>query len=825
MPNIVWTDDVTKGDIPLVGGKGANLGEMAKSDLPVPQAFILTSEAYWKFVTEGGIKEKIFDILEHVDVNNDKSLNSASKQIRNIFSETKIPWDMEIDILNAYKKMGQEIEITDPLVAVRSSATAEDLPEASFAGQQETYLNVKKEAELLHRVKDCWSSLFTPRAIFYREKQGFDHNKVALAVVVQQMVNSEVSGVMFTSDPVTGEPMVIIEAGFGLGEAIVGGEIIPDTYHVNQETLQILDKKISNQTWMYTKDSAGKTVKIDLENELQNVQKLSNEDIIKVAKYGARIEEHYNEPMDVEWCLEDKTIYIVQARPVTTIKKAKKAAPQKTAEEIKIEAKKIPKEVLTMGMDTTPKTEPIEADSTSSVRIEGETKGKPGKILLKGLSASPGIGAGKVVIILDITELDKVKKGNILVTTMTSPDMVPAMQRAAAIVTNEGGTTCHAAIVSRELGIPCIVGTGKATTVLDDGMEITVDAKVGIVYKGITAAAKQPIPTTLIDVESAGITEIGGYGGLGIPVTGTKVLINLGVPDAAEKHAALPVQGIGLMREEFIVGSYVKVHPNELIARGEPDKFVDALVDGMARVARAFYPRPVVMRTSDFKTNEYRDLEGGENFEPEEANPMLGWRGCSRYITPDYEEAFRLELMAIKRIREELGLTNLWVMLPFVRTVDETKRIIEMMRKEGLERNNDFKIWIMAEVPSNIFLADEFAKLVDGFSIGSNDLTQLIMGADRDSTILEKLGYFDERNDAVKRAIAQLIEVAHKNDCTVSICGQAPSKYPEFTEFLVRHGIDSISVNPDKAIDTVRLVASVEKKIILERLSTLMKHE
>jgi pyruvate,water dikinase len=430
---------------------------------------------------------------------------------------------------------------------------------------------------------------------------------------------------------------------------------------------------------------------------------------------------------------------------------------------------------------------------------------------------------GKVVMVLDLEELGKVKEGDILVTKMTTPDMVPAMQRAAGIVTNEGGTTCHAAIVSRELGIPCIVGTEEATEVLTEGMEITVEANLGVVYEGYTeeksAAQSSAAAGGGADGASVGV----GGAGMGVPVTGTKVLVNLGVPDAAVKHAALPVQGIGLMREEFIVGTYVKIHPNELIERGEPEKFVEILTEGMVQVAKAFFPRPVIMRTSDFKTNEYRDLEGGDKFEPEEANPMIGWRGCSRYVTPEYEEAFRLELRAIKKIRDEMGLTNLWVMLPFVRTVDEAKKIIDMMREEGLERNNDFKIWLMAEIPSNIFLADEFSKYVDGFSIGSNDLTQLIMGADRDSTILEKLGYFDERNEAVKRAIAMLIETAHKNGCSVSICGQAPSKYPEFTEFLVQHGIDSISVNPDKVMDTIRLVARVEKKIMLERLAKLTK--
>jgi pyruvate,water dikinase len=808
MPRIVWSTEVSKQDIPLVGGKGANLGEMMKADLPVPGAFILTSDAYWMFLDEGGIKDKILGIVKSVKVDNDKSLKKVSKRIREIFTKTKIPWDLEIDILNAYKQFNKGKKAKEPsaFVAVRSSATAEDLPEASFAGQQETFLNVHSEAELLRRVRDCWSSLFTPRAIFYREKQGFEHDKVALAVVVQKMVNSEVSGVMFTSDPVSGEPTVVVEGGFGLGEAIVGGEIIPDTYHIKQEPFEIVNKHISKQTWMYTKDRTGKTVKVELDPELQNVQKLSDDNIEKVARFGINIEQYYEQPMDVEWCLEDNDIYIVQARPVTTIKKEAGLDKINKAEDKKLpdKVKKVPEEVLTMNLGA--------EEETSST-------GGQGKILLKGLPASPGLGIGKVVRIMDIEELHKVKKGNILVTTMTTPDMVPAMQRAAGIVTNEGGTTCHAAIVSRELGIPCIVGTTEATDVLSDGMEITVDAKIGVVYEGIQEEAKTKAESPI----TADISAMAGMGtGMGVPVTGTKVLVNLGVPDAAEKYASLPVQGIGLMREEFIVGTYVKIHPNELIDRGEPEKFVNALVDGMAKVAREFFPRPVVMRTSDFKTNEYHDLKGGEKYEPLEANPMMGWRGCSRYVTPEFEEAFKLELRAIRKVRNELGLINLWVMLPFVRTVDEAKRIIHMMRSEGLVRSDNFKIWIMAEIPSNIFLADQFAELVDGFSIGSNDLTQLIMGADRDSSILERLGYFDERNEAVTRAIAQLIKVGHEHGCSVSICGQAPSKYPEFTEFLVRNGIDSISVNPDKVVDTIRLVAQVERKIMMERLAKLI---
>jgi pyruvate,water dikinase len=620
---------------------------------------------------------------------------------------------------------------------------------------------------------------------------------------------------MFTSHPVTGEPKVLIEAGYGLGEAVVGGQITPDTYVVDQKTLQILDKKIATQAWKYTRAESGHTVKVDIPGELQSNQKLSDELIIELAKLGVKIEEHYKEPMDVEWCVEKGKVYIVQARPVTTIKPAEKppSVEVKPKEEAAAPAAAEGAEEVSRAVEVTSEQAAVEEAAGAGV---GAREGAVEAILLRGLAAAPGIGVGEVALVSSAAELDKVTKGKILVTTMTSPDMVPAMKRASAIVTNEGGMTCHAAIVSRELGIPCIVGTGNATEVLADGMSITVDANVGVVYEGVRAEL-------LKAGERRREAAVVGAVGVQVPITATKVLVNLGVPEAAERCAALPVQGVGLMREEFVVGTHVGVHPNALIERGEAEKFVDALVEGMAQVARAFYPRPVIMRTSDFKTNEYRELKGGEKYEPHEANPMIGWRGCSRYVSPQFEEAFRLELRAVKKIREELGLKNLWIMLPFVRTVEETRRILEIMKEEGLERSKDFKVWLMAEVPSNIFLADKFAELVDGFSIGSNDLTQLIMGADRDSEFLGKMGYFDERNEAVTRAIECLIKTAHEKGCTVSICGQAPSVYPEFTEFLIRCGIDSISLNPDTVIDTIKLIAQVEQKILLERLGKYEK--
>jgi pyruvate,water dikinase len=779
MKTILWAEEVDKTSIPEVGGKGANLGEMIQNEFPIPEAFIVTADAFEHFVTSAGIRDDLMDILSKVDVNNEKNLTETSKSVREIVRGARIPWNLEIDIIGAYKKLSSKSGTIEDSVAVRSSATAEDLPEASFAGQQETYLNVHTKGDLLEKVKECWGSLYTPRAIFYRETQGFKHADVKLAVVVQRMVNSDVSGVMFSSDPSTGAPEVLIEAGYGLGEAIVGGEITPDTYKIRQKNLEIMDKHIGKQTWKYTRDEKGDNIKLDVDKKLQKKQKIRDDQIVKIAEIGIGIEEHYEQPMDIEWAIENEEIYIVQARPVTTIKKEGKKSEKKAESEEKEEEEKM------------------------------EASGS-GKTLVSGLPASPGIASGKVVRIDEISELDKVKEGDIMVTGMTNPDMVPAMKRAAGIVTDEGGMTCHAAIVSRELGVPCIVGTTDATEILKEGMEVTVDGKVGVVMEGITEQA--------VKAKTAEAAPVGAVAADVVPVTGTKVYMNLGVPEMADKYSALPAQGIGLMREEFIFTSNIGEHPVDLIKKGEQQKVIDALADSFATVCRAMYPRPVVLRTSDFKTNEYRDLKGGEAYEPEESNPMIGWRGCSRYISPDFEEAFRLELRAIKKVREEMNLKNLWIMLPFVRAVWEFKKIIGIMKDEGIERGPDFKLWIMAEVPSNIFLADEFAKYCDGFSIGSNDLTQLVMGADRDSEILGNMGYFDERNDAVKRAIAQLIKVAHENGCTVSICGQAPSVYPEFTEFLIREGIDSISLNPDTVVATTKLVAQIEQRILLERM-------
>ncbi len=770
MKKIVDVNELRVTDIPIVGGKGANLGELTMAGFPVPNAFVLTTGAYDYFIEKSNVMDLINKELAGIDRTSDQSLADASKRIRDAFESFEIPKDLMDDIRKSYAKLFAKGK--EGFVAVRSSATAEDLPDASFAGQQETYLNVHGEEDLFDKIRKCWSSLFTARAIAYREKQGFAHEDVKLAVVVQKMVNSEVSGIMFTVDPNSGAKEIVIEGGYGLGEAIVGGEVTPDTYKIDKDNMSIKARRISTQKWKYTKGPDGSTVKEDIPEEKQAVQKIEDRRVVEIAEIGRQIEIHYEKPMDMEWCIEDGKVYIVQARPITAV-------------------------------------------GNSAVNETVQTEAASEDILTTGLGASPGLASGRVIIYDESMSLDVVKDGDVLVTGMTMPDMVPAMSRAAAIVTDEGGMTCHAAIISRELGTPCVVGTGNATSILSDGMMITVDGTTGTVYKGeITAKASgaEAVAATVVAADP-------------VPVTGTGVMVNMSMPNKAEEIATLPVDGVGLMRSEFLFTNYIGEHPLAVIAEGRADELVDKLAEGIAKVCRAFYPRKIVLRTSDFKTNEYRDMKGGLDYEPLESNPMIGWRGCSRYVSPDYREAFLCELRAIRKVRQEMGMKNLNVMLPFVRTVDEAREIVGMMEDMGLKRNRDFHLYFMAEIPANIIMADEFSKYCDGFSIGSNDLTQLTMGADRDSDILGRMGYFDERNDAVKRSISHLIKVAHANGKTVGICGQGPSVYPEFTEFLVREGIDYVSLNPDTVVKTKKMIASVEQKIILEGLRELRSRQ
>ncbi len=786
---VIWFEELRNTDIPSVGGKNANLGEMTSTGIPVPPGFAISAYSYKKFIEETGISEKIFEIIDKTVTNPEepKQYELASRKIRELIEATPMPKEIEDAIRNAYDELGKKLEVEDAFVAIRSSATAEDLPDASFAGQQETFLNVRGGDDVVQNTVKCWSSLFTPRAIFYRNEKGFAHEKVLISVGVQKMVNSKAAGVMFTLNPVTGDNnQIVIEGNYGLGEAVVSGAVTPDDFVIEKTTLEIIERRVAKKTVRYVRDpETGKTIHDEVSPELQEKPCINEEEIRKLAELAKRIEKHYEKPQDIEWAIDKdlefpENILIVQSRP-ETVWSVEAKTPSKT--EAKIKAP----EAL--------------------------------KVVVKGIAAGKrSIRAGTAKVVKNPEEAaQSMKKGDLLVTDMTNPDYVPFMKLAGAIVTNKGGVTCHAAIVSRELGIPCIVGTENATQIMRHGEEYTVDARNGVVYEGIVESLTEK--PSAVEVAAGPPTAIVGGAAQPIPVTATKIYMNLGVPEKIGDYKDLPFEGIGLMRTEFILASYIGEHPLLFVETGEGQKFVDKLAEGIATVARAIQPRPVVVRFSDFKTNEYRELKGGEKYEIEEANPMLGWRGCSRYISEWYEKAFRLECQAIIKCRKEWGLKNVWVMLPVVRTLWEAKAVLEIMRQEGLERSKDFKVWFMAETPSIAILADEFSKLVDGFSIGSNDMTQGILMIDRDSERLGQMGYFDERDPAVKRIIAHLVRVAHEKGTTVSICGEGPSNLPDFAEFLVRLGIDSISVNNDAVIATKKLVASIEQKIILETLA------
>jgi len=743
--SIVWFNEVTRDDVPIVGGKGANLGEMANAQIPVPPGFIVTAQAYFDFLEQSRITDRIRKLLEPLDSGDSRQLQQISAEVKTLILNAKMPPELALGIREAYQKMGRG------LVAVRSSATAEDLPEASFAGQQRPFLNVEGADKVVEAVQACWASLFEPRAIFYRHEQNFDHFKVGIAVPVQRMVQSEASGVMFTLQPETGDQSrIFIEAVFGLGEAIVSGDVTPDYYVVSKEVLKIIEKKVSRQEWKLARDISGGEInntKVPIKPEEQKKQKISDTDILKLAGLAKRIEAHYKFPQDIEWAKEGKELFIVQTRPVTTTKLADAAKPR--------------------------------------VRIKAEP-------ILTGAPASPGMGSGPVKIILDPAHIERVKKGDVLVAEMTTPDFVPAMKRAVAIVTNRGGRTAHAAIVSRELGIPCVVGAEDATTVLTDGQVITVDGSAGKVYEGDVA------PKEAVAARAKPKSKI---------KTRTRVYVNLAQPELAEVAATRDVDGVGLLRAEFIVAQ-IGEHPLYMLSQHRGQEFVDKLAQGIEAFAKAFNPRPVVYRTTDFKTNEYRELKGGQEYEDVEENPMLGYRGASRYIRD--LDAFKLEVAAIKKVRQQYK--NLWVMIPFVRTVGELAKTKELLESLGLKRSQDFKLWMMVEVPSNIFLLEEFLKVgIDGISIGSNDLTQLILGIDRDSPKLAD--EFDERNEAVLVALEKAVKVSKEMGVTSSICGQAPSVYPELTEKLVRWGITSVSVSPDMIDVTREIIAQAEAKL------------
>ena len=730
---ILWFKDITKKDLSVAGGKGANLGEMSHLDIPVPDGFVVTANAYYRFLEESSLKQKIKTELGNLNVKDSKKLQAASNNIQTAILKAKMSPDLEREIKLFYHNLcGQ----TDKPVAVRSSATAEDLPDASFAGQQETFLNRVGHKEVIKAVQKCWASLFEARAIFYRQEKKFDHFKVGIAVPVQLMIQSEVSGIMFTLNPVTNDRTVIsVEAGYGLGQPIVSGEIIPDQYLVTKRDFTIAKKTIASQDWQLTK--AGK---IKIAKAHMKLQKMKDKHIVELAKLGSTLEKHYGRPQDIEWALEKGKVYIVQTRPVTTL---------------------------------TLKTDIVE------LRVSDEEP------LLEGLGASPGVASGGVVILKSPKELGKVKQGDVLVTEMTDPDYVPAMKKACAIITDKGGRTSHAAIVSRELGIPAVVGTSLATKMLKTGEVVTVDGSSGMVYEGDKS---KNIFKIHIDEKFSSMK------------TATKVYVNLAEPELAQSVSQRNVDGVGLLRAEFMIAQIGK-HPRTFIKEKNKKEFIQKLAEGLEIFASAFNPSPVVYRATDFKTNEYRNLKGGYEFEEEEENPLIGFRGVSRYIKDD--EVFEMELDALKYVRDKLGFRNLHLMLPFVRTVEELVEVKKIVSAAGLRRSHNFKLWMMVEIPSNVILLEEFVKAgIDGVSIGSNDLSMLILGVDRDN---EKVASLDktEMNPAVLWAIERTVRKAKKLGITVSICGQAPSVYPDLVKDLVDWGITSISVSPD-AIEITR---------------------
>ena len=798
MKFVKWFEELGAGDVALVGGKNASLGEMIrnldKKGVNVPSGFAITAEAYKYVLEKTGIKPKIKDILAGLDTYNMENLAERGEKIRNLIANSQCPKELEEEIRAAYremeKKYGRNVD-----VAVRSSATAEDLPTASFAGQQTTYLNVRGEEELVEKVMDCFASLFTNRSISYRVDKGFDHLSVYLSVGVQKMVRSDLacSGVIFSIDTESGfRDVVYITAAYGLGENVVQGVVNPDQFYVFKPTLKegfspIVEKKLGTKEkkLVYKGDGTG-TEQQEVKVGEQRKFALNDNEVLTLARWACIIEEHYDTPMDIEWAKDGVTgeLFIVQARPETVYSQ-------------------------------------MDMASLKTYVLE-----EAGKLLLTGEAVGTRIGQGEVNIIESSSEIHKFKKGQVLVTDMTDPDWEPIMKVASAIVTNKGGRTCHAAIVSRELGVPCVISTGKGTEVLKKVKQVTVDCSQG---RGKVYEGKLKYKIEEIEVSK-------------LPRPDTKIMMNFGIPDGAFIQSQIPNDGVGLAREEFIINSYIGIHPMALIEYAELKKaartdeklaeviekidkrsasyedkrefFIDTLAMGIAKIAAGFYPNEVIVRFSDFRTNEYANLVGGYRYEPEERNPMIGWRGASRYYDAKFKPAFGLECQAIKKVRDGMGLTNVKVMVPFCRTPEEGRKVIKAMAEFGLEQGeNELEVYVMCEIPSNVILAEEFASVFDGFSIGSNDLTQLTLGLDRDSELVAHI--FDERNEAVKRLVKQVIDIAHRHKPRrkVGICGQAPSDFPEFADYLVECGIDSISLNPDVILSTRLNIAAVEDRI------------
>ncbi|MBU1204281.1 MAG: phosphoenolpyruvate synthase [Nanoarchaeota archaeon] len=782
MKIISWFKEISKDSISIVGGKGANLGEMYNIGMPVPPGFIVNASVYKDFIVRTSIKEKIVNILSGLNVENTKELQDKANEVQKLIIATEIPDDIKEDIIDAYESMGISDEKTDAsdlvkktedvFVAVRSSATAEDLPEASFAGQQETFLNIKGNDNLVKAVRACWASLFTARAIYYRVKNNFEHMKVLIAVVVQKMVNSDKAGVTFSVNPSTNnENEIVVEACFGLGEAIVSGSVNPDSYIVDKNTMEIKNKDIKEQEWAYVRDETGKTVKKTIIEDKRGIQILKNEEIIELAEIAKKLEDHYNKPQDIEWAIEKDKIYVVQTRAITTLKKV-----EEEAEEITIEEQKTTEE-------ETEKT-PVEESSDIS----------NAEVLATGNTASPGIASGIVKIVHDVNELSKVQKGDVLVTKMTNPDMVPTMKRASGIVTDTGGTTCHAAIVSREMGIPCIVGTGNATSVLKENTMITVDATHGKVYAGKITIKK---PKQAEEMRR-------DYGEL---ITATQIKVVMDFPEYAEKAAATGADGVGLLRaEHMILGT--KIHPAYLVKQGRKQELIDILVKGISTVARAFDGKPVWYRTLDAPTDEFKTLEGGSE-EPEEENPMLGWRGIRRSL--DQPGFLRAEFEAIKKVHE-MGLKNVGVMIPLVTRVDEVRKAKEIL--DDVFDDEYVEFGVMIETPASVWIIEDICKLgIDFVSFGTNDLTQYTLALDRNNDLVQK--HYDELHPAVLAEISRVIKICKRYHVQTSICGQAGSK-PKMAAFLVRQGIDSISANPDAVNQIRQTVAITEKRLLLD---------
>ncbi|MDO8667918.1 MAG: phosphoenolpyruvate synthase [bacterium] len=792
---IKFFEETTIKDVPLVGGKNASLGEMYKNlagqGIKVPNGFATTSAAYNYLLEQTDLKAGIKKILDGLNTRNVTDLGKRGAAVRKLIIATEFPDDLKQAILESYKKLSEFYKTKNLHVAVRSSATAEDLPDASFAGQQETFLNVSGEAELLLMVKKCLASLFTNRAISYRVDKGFDHFQIALSVGVQKMIRSDLaaSGVTFTIDTESGfSNVVLVSSIYGLGENIVQGKVDPDEFYVFKPTKTIISRSLSkkNIKMIYSSNPKRpvKDVKVPLSD--QRKQSITDAQVLKLADWAMQIEKHYGRAMDIEWALDgrDNELYIIQARPETI----HSVRDYSVIEEYVLEKKSLPH--------------------------KGTSRGK---IISTGRSVGNRIGAGTANRIMDISSIAKFKPGEVLVTDMTDPDWEPIMKIASAIVTDKGGRTCHAAIVSRELGIPCVVGTGDVSRKVKTGQAVTVscaEGDMGFVYEG-----KLPFKINQTSIKNLAKPK-------------TKIMMNIGSPDIAFLSSFIPNDGVGLAREEFIINDQIKIHPLALInypkskdkkakkkidelTAGYKDKkqyYIDKLAQGMAIISAAFYPKDVIIRFSDFKTNEYANLIGGAEYEPVESNPMIGWRGASRYYTPEFKPAFELECLAIKKVRNEMKLTNLKAMVPFCRTIKEAEQVIKIIADNGLKQGeNGFELYCMVEIPSNVILAEEFAKLYDGFSIGSNDLTQLTLGVDRDSSLVSKV--YDENNLAIKKLIKLAIKVAKQTGTKIGICGQAPSDFPEFAQFLVECGIDSISLNPDTVIKTTLAILETEKKL------------